>query len=152
MYLHAIADTLLKSYMASLVVITGASRGFGRECCQQFSVKITEPSHFILIGRDIDTLDDTADLCRTIGSDGHQYHVFQMDFEDTESITDRMLMLTKLIESLKFDHVTVVNNGGSLGVLDRLVNPLKLAVPLSMAQISSSINTNLTSTIFFTTC
>lgn len=126
-----------------LVVISGASRGYGRACASAFS-KVAGQLHFILLGRDNNELEVTKSLL-------DERHCIDIHVSDL-SLLSQLNEIAEDIFSKPFekysqrvyDRVIFINNSGSLG-------PLKdISKGMDILEFSTAINLNVTSACFLT--
>jgi benzil reductase ((S)-benzoin forming) len=113
----------------SLILVTGASRGFGLAVTQAFQTAFPS-SHFIVTARSKDHF----------SKDSLEH--WALDF----SSLDWMSALKTYLEPLKkqkFQHVYLINNAGSLGPLDKIPN-------LDPNRVMEAISSNLSANIIFT--
>ncbi|KAJ3017422.1 hypothetical protein HKX48_003558 [Thoreauomyces humboldtii] len=114
----------------TLILLTGASRGFGRSVAVSFAkspLSQTHPTDFLLTARDTVLLDETATQVSSHSSSSSSSsntivtHV--LDFND--STTDLDAHCENLLSRIphppsSYSRVYLINNAGSLGRLDRL--------------------------------
>ena len=103
--------------MVRAVIVTGASRGFGRSVAVELA-KRWIGSTFILTARDQISLEETQRLVLD-QSPGSLVRLHQMDLGDMSSIQGN---LQTLLDSVPREHTSMclVNNAGSLGPLERI--------------------------------
>lgn len=135
----------------TLIIVTGASRGFGRELCLQLAPTYPKGANFYLIGRHEESLQQTIKECRRVNL-RCLFTAFLMDLQDTQALEERVQSLIQEWCELKpYSSVMLFNNAGSLGTLDRLVKPLLSYKPSTLKTLMDTVNSNLTSTIYLTT-
>ncbi len=111
------------------VVITGASKGIGKECAQKFCQNNTE--NLILIARNEKLLEKTASECARVNKDAH-IHVIPFDL-------NKLLSDERLPELEKIGQITntidiLLNNAGLL------IN--KLFIEMSTKESKDIVHTN----------
>jgi sepiapterin reductase len=135
---YSFLGTMPTSY---LVIVTGASRGFGKSFCLEFTKQIFGLQEFVLIGRvqsDLDIAASEINQCR--GSKGGlTCQTIVGDFEIDESI---QYVLSKFLEFdlRKYTRIVFVNNAFS-------IHPLGPVGSTNLLAISQSIQVNVTSPI-----
>ena len=92
----------------TLIIITGASRGYGQEIAVQMAQKVAEPS-FVLISRALNDLKNTEKLCQEKNSKC-QIKLVQLDLQKAKKEDFEIPFDFK-----DFDSLVLVHNAGSLG-------------------------------------
>ncbi|KMQ90558.1 sepiapterin reductase [Lasius niger] len=104
------------------LVITGASRGIGREIAITFGSLLQEGSHILLLARNLNGLQEVAKnipskvTVHTVSMDLGE--VTKTDFEKT------ILGCLKGITRDAFDRVVIVHNVGTIGDISKFVNDM----------------------------
>ncbi|KAJ3330922.1 hypothetical protein HDU76_004508 [Blyttiomyces sp. JEL0837] len=135
----------------SVVIITGASKGYGRAIAIAFAGSATfcsNNSHLrlILISRDGDGLSTTEQLCKsacscnTISVESHAIDLSQPSDERFQQFYDDILRGKQASE---YGHAILINNAGSLGRLARVRD-------LSATDVSEALSLNVASPIVLT--
>lgn len=135
-----------------LVVITGASRGFGRACAVAIAAATRTPMHFVLIGRDSAELTVTKELveaCRA-GNMAEVTMIDTMVFDlgrvgALKAVADDMFMLVPS-ETRRYHKVIFVNNAGSLGPLAAIGR----YPGDNLAEMSAALDLNVTAACYLT--
>ena len=131
-----------------LIVISGASKGFGRSCALSFASARKSAIHFVLTGRSEIDLDDTKQLLQNIDSNISEIQIdlFITDLSNLstlESVSNTLFDVPFINNpNRNYEKVIFVNNAGSLGPLETIGTNLKLE------DISNVINFNVTSSSF----
>ena len=140
------------SLMSNTVVITGASKGFGRAVAKAFARCLDGSIHFVLSGRSqpelstlLTELTDKSEPSRNISSE-----IIIGDVSQPHELTNLAERLFKKDSLLRVGATTetniyFVNNAGSLGPLTNVGNSAQSAM-----EITNVINTNITSCFFLT--
>jgi len=124
-----------------LLVVSGASRGFGQAVATAFS-DTARIMRVILTARSREGLEGTEQRM----ANAHTVTIHPMDLGDMNTLESN---LEELIQAAKpwdqYDRVVIINNAGSLG-------PLGLVTDMtSFADFSAAIQLNVTSSLWFTT-
>jgi 3-oxoacyl-[acyl-carrier protein] reductase len=113
-----------------IALITGASRGIGRECAQTLA---KAGYKVVLAARTLDQLEETAQLTRAAGAESF---VVEMDLSSSDSITAGITKASK-----EFGRIDIlINNAG--------VTKDGLAVRMKKADWESVLNTNLSGAFY----
>ena len=135
------------------IIITGASRGFGRALAIDLASKCPQPVHFLLSSgpqsKNLlhNTLEEIINVRRGIPFDTKVDSV-TADLSDLDSLSASTSILLKDFEGLSFaDNVLYINNAGSLGTLagvgtEPLANDVK--------PFSDAYNLNVTASSYIT--
>merc|ERR1712166_191902 len=123
------------------VVLTGASRGFGRALAVEMA-RAETCLHFILTARDESDLRQTRTEIAALDPTGTiQLHRF--DMSDTEQVADYVDQLISAIPA-RTSNITLINNAGSLGPLQRV------EAPINVSALNTAIALNLTAPMVIT--
>ncbi|KAJ3320565.1 hypothetical protein HDV06_005188 [Boothiomyces sp. JEL0866] len=128
----------------NLVLITGASQGFGKELALVVakSFIVNGPTEVILAARSVPNLELTKSEFSNINpSPDISISTFQLNYESERLENDIYELLSKLSENYK--RIYLFNNAGTLGKLDHVRN-------LSYQDILSNVQINLTGPLFMT--
>ena len=105
------------------IVITGASRGFGRAVAISFARQIKGACHFILTGRSLEDLETTQQQIeqhrlQNVDTSVTLLSADLADIQSIESISDSLFnsSISKYPER-KYSKIVFINNAGSLGQL-----------------------------------
>ncbi len=123
--------------MRNLFIITGASRGIGRELAEELSSRFgRDENTFVLIARDREKLESVARELKG--------KVVVLP-SDLAKIEEACLVLENTLSELKskFDKAVLVNNAG-------VIEPIGFLGTLDTEKIVNLLNVNLTSAIAFT--
>lgn len=129
-----------------LVIVTGASRGFGRACAIAYAnsqhPKIKQGGlHFVLTARSVRDLNETKNMIIS-AREGNltEVDIFEADLSSTknlENIANRIFDSPFSVSSSKlYDKVTFINNAGSQGLLQ----PIDMSVTPSQLETEYNIN------------
>jgi len=125
-------------------VITGASKGIGREIAIQFAAKMAPDSLFLLLARSESGLEQTKTAILS-GSKEVRVEVALMDLSNTKSVQLFGEILSNLCGGgSEYQHFIIVHNAGSLGEL-KPCRGMKTAS--SVDELNSYFTANLTSMI-----
>ncbi len=111
------------------LLITGASRGFGRSTALAFAKRITSHSiHFILTARSSSDLDATVQLIKEARGEvdagisaGDRIDIIVADLSDLSTLEDSSKRLFDSLEGHgEYYRVFFVNNAGSMGPLETI--------------------------------
>ncbi|CAM9383869.1 unnamed protein product, partial [Ectocarpus fasciculatus] len=105
-----------------LIVITGASRGFGRALAESFARRIKTPLHLVLAARSADGLEETLQSVLDIRDDRQtDVDVLIMDCAASlDALKEASAQFCKHAESTRYSDVMFVANAGVLGPLDTI--------------------------------
>lgn len=95
-----------------LIIVTGASRGFGQAIAVQLSQACIFSPTVHLISRSQNDLELTEKLCKEVKI-GVGVHIHQMDLTTAEK--DDFEQIFQTVSFHKFDSIVLVHNAGSLG-------------------------------------
>ena len=121
-----------------LLIVTGASRGFGRALCVQFAKSILGPLNCVLVGRSLVDMEATVSEMQSVRTECSEltYEIIVGDLEDSGSVEGLARQLFQ--RSYDYTKIVYVNNAGSLGPLGRI------DTGLDMDQFSRTIQLNVT--------
>lgn len=134
--------------IASTVIVTGASKGFGRAVAKAFARLTDGDVHFIITGRaesDLLRLQDELRAIRSSQSFNTTCDVVVADLgNDTElpSVAERLFSN----EALTGKSVTFVNNAGTLGPMCTVGSQKH-----NFSETAKAVSLNLTNSLFLTT-
>ena len=132
------------------IVITGASRGFGKAIALRFAKIVQSPVHFSLSGRSSKDLEETKNAILNIRSDMlTKCDTTSADLADVSTlpaVADRMFANFDTLTSSgdAYSRVIFINNAGSLGPLSYI----GIGDCANLALISTAINLNVTAVLF----
>ena len=138
--------------MFSTVIITGASKGYGRVIAETFA-RLTEGNmHFVLSGRnatELSTLKDEIHAIRSASTSRTHCEVVPGDISNTAELNG---LADRLFSSLHFvqpdgivKSITFVNNAGSLGPITAVGSDA-----YTSSELTSVINLNVTGCFYLT--
>ena len=132
--------------MWKAVVITGASKGFGKAIAEAISKEFQSPLYFVLHGRDINDLEAT----RTMLEQQRQPSNFmcKLVVADVSKVDSLEAIAGQLFDFPndspdQFEEVYFFNNAGSLGTLASIGSDVH-----NIADFSTAININVTASCF----
>lgn len=131
-----------------LIIISGASRGFGRAVALSWSESLRGPAHFILTGRDQIGLENTKLLIQNSRLDPNKTicDTCIADLSDLSRLEIYLSNIFSLIKSsISYSNLVFINNAGTLGFLG-----LVGSSSLNLSELAIAVNLNVTSSIFFT--
>lgn len=144
--------------MTTCVILTGASRGFGKGVVLAFAREVLSPIHFILTARSEADLESTK---QDILSHRHGLEtlidVVVADLSDLANLTDTANTLFNSVSfpsssateaQFRYSRIFFVNNHGSLGSLRYIGSDL--SAERSLRDMTIAFNLNVTSTCFLT--
>lgn len=131
--------------MKTCIIITGASRGFGRAMAIEFAKVWKCSSHLVLVARNVDDLVATEELARTEMTSECKFSQVVADLGDLETLeASTEKILAELRTDSDWDNAILINNAGSLG-------PSKpVSMISSLKDLQNAINLNITSTTWLT--
>lgn len=138
--------------MIHAVVITGASKGFGRALAKAVAHSSEPKVHFVLSGRNQNDLRETESEIRLI----RREQELEMSCDIVVGDSSNLLVLEEIAESLfgvdslyknasQLGSVTFINNAGSLGSLCSVGSH-----QYSLAEISGAVNLNVSGCMYLT--
>jgi len=131
---------------SSIVIVTGASRGYGLELCLQLVKQLAKKSLLIMISRNYEKLQQSKDQVKSIVSDN--------DIQITSRVCDLSILdsIPKLIEDCLVDvdlddykNFFLFNNAGSLGNCDQSIDSI-----LQVDEVKSYFDLNVSSCFLVT--
>lgn len=133
--------------MMQLVVITGASRGFGRAVAESVARATRTATHFILVGRDAAELAETRGIVES-SRPGQEtvVDVLVMDLGKMDGLQSAADAMFPAVLARAYDKVVFINNAGSLGPLAAIGG----YPGDTLADMMSAFNLNVTSACFLT--
>ena len=122
-----------------LLIVTGASKGFGRALCVEFAKSILSSINCVLVCRSQDDMEATVSEMQSVREEGQDlsYEIIVGDLEDADSIANLATQLFR--RSYDYTKIIYVNNAGSLGPLGRIDSGFDIGL------FSRSIQLNITS-------
>jgi sepiapterin reductase len=125
----------------SLIIATGASRGFGRALCTTLSRHILSPQVFLLIGRSQKSLEALVDEITTLRGEAltTRCQIVVADLETPEGLAFAVSEISRQ-ELAEFHQILFFNNAGTLGPLGAVGSS-----PIDPIAISRCIHLNVTS-------
>ncbi|KAJ3312696.1 hypothetical protein HDV04_002840 [Boothiomyces sp. JEL0838] len=130
--------------LKNLVLITGASQGFGKELALVIatSFMVKPPTEVILAARSLPNLEQTKqEFAKLNPRPDIEISAFHLNYESETLENDIGELLAKL--GPIYNHIYLINNAGTLGKLDHVRN-------LSYQDILSNVQINLTGPLFMT--
>lgn len=131
-----------------VIIITGASKGFGRALAICFATNLSEENlHFYLSARSTEELECVRDEILQLSSERHKVHLCSVDLGDIDNLSlssDRMLGDYLQIWK-EADEIIYIANAGSLGNLAPIGS-----TSFNPVNISSAIDLNITSYCYLT--
>ena len=139
------SSTSSSSSDSMTILITGASRGFGRAiakvACQHFSESHRHPLRLILVARSDSGLQETKELCsKSVVSAKITCHA--MDLGDLDRLDENMDTLMKQLDNDQVQRIICINNAGTIGHL----GPCKESP--SLQDMRSNVDLNITSALW----
>lgn len=133
----------VKGFGKALVIITGASRGFGRALALEIAGRVDAGSVLILAARSKDRLQE---LQTHLSRDASQLTVrcVSADLARKEDI-ERVLTEVKETQRADIDHLLLFNNAGSLGDVSRYCRDFT-----DVDEVDSFLSFNVSSALCFT--
>lgn len=126
------------------VVITGASKGFGKALAESFSKSIDGPLHIVLTGRVTDDLEEVRNI--VIGLRANKLtkcEILSIDLSDLRLLETSAKRLFQLESEIEYSNMFLANNAGSLG-------PLTVIGNHDISDISLATDFNITSFCYLT--
>lgn len=134
--------------MRKAIIITGASRGFGRAIAASSSKLLTSSCHFVLSGSNEEELRRTEELVVKSRPEGAiiTTEVVVADLSHTSRLAAASAALfDHFADSSDFDEIIFYNNAGSLGPLAPIGSEAQ-----SLESMTTAFNINVTATCFLT--
>jgi sepiapterin reductase len=130
-------SVIMTTRSSYLMIITGASRGFGKAFCLEFAKTIMGPIHVVLVGRRQEELENTEAAMRSIKKGCEiSCEIMITDLEEPESLPEFACRLFD--RSYDFTKVVYVSNAGTLGPLNRIDSPYDISA------LSRTLHLNIT--------
>ncbi|PIK57652.1 putative sepiapterin reductase-like [Apostichopus japonicus] len=102
--------------VTTFCVVTGASRGIGKEIAIQLAQKLGPNSSVQLVARNQQALEDTADKIRERVDGSVQVRCVAADLSNVESVTNANQEIFDNVKDIStFSHAILVHNAASLG-------------------------------------
>ncbi|XP_028406110.1 sepiapterin reductase-like [Dendronephthya gigantea] len=132
------------------VILTGASKGFGRAVACSFAKEFAESefgkdSVLVLVARSKEGLDETRRAVEKIYGDLH-VHVISGDLGDVNHLDDLTASIFRNVDSKQFTSAVLINNAASLG--DKITS---ITNHTDVNSIRKYMDFNITSFCYFTT-
>jgi len=130
--------------MATLLIVTGASRGIGRAIAVTAAQRI-DNIHVCLLSRNLNDLQSTKELMKEATKNTSlvsSSSCHQIDLSDLESLSQKMEELVDDASIAKYEKAILISNAGSLGY----VGPSSGLA--SLEELRKNIDLNITSSIW----
>lgn len=162
MFINCVRSLIYWNMVNLLLVVTGASRGFGREIAVSFlnSYSLLRSAsvdhiHTILIARSEEGLNKTKDIILEQQSSARlqlldvEVTLHAMDLSDLNSLDGNLDNVFDTIrrQQTTFDRLILINNAGSLGHL----GPFWETDKYSLKDVKQTVDLNITSSLWFST-
>jgi sepiapterin reductase len=137
--------------MWQYIIITGASRGFGKAMALRFAKILRTPLHFSLTGRSIADLENTRTEILSL-REGRETKcdLVAVDLGDLSQLTSSAAAIFKPYDELvtlgSYSRILFISNAGSLGPLCYIGT----GDTTNLALVANAVNLNLTSSCFLT--
>lgn len=134
--------------MRRAIIVTGASRGFGRAIASSLAKSLVKSTHFILAGTSEEELRKTEEIVQNTSKDGVETttELVLADLSQTSHLSD---VASKLFDSIAgssdIDDIVFFNNAGSLGPLAPVGSEAH-----TLDSVSTAFNINVTASCFLT--
>ncbi len=130
-----------------LIIITGASKGYGRALATTFAKLALKPVHFVLSGRNLQDLETTATQIKSTATVEVQCDINVADLSDMNNLTKSA---AALFDSSKFgtnqyEKVTFINNAGTVGPLSPIGSSQGI-----LSEMTAAYSFNITSCCYLT--
>jgi len=137
--------------MTTCVIVTGASRGFGRGVALAFAREVLSPVHFTLCGRSLEDLESTKGEILSARSIEGMDTVVNVCAADLGALANLTSTSSAIFNSLststsKYSRIFFINNHGSLGSLRYIGSDA--SAERSLDDMTTAFNLNVTSTCF----
>lgn len=137
----------LKSGEKSFILITGASRGFGRAIAASFARVLGQDSRFLLLGRDANGLEATKKLILSVNNaDEGDSKRFSVGTKSLDLVNangqDFVELFRDEISPNEFDQLIIIHNAGSTGDVSRTAKELG-----DPSEVTDYFTVNLSSTL-----
>ena len=137
--------------MATVIFVTGASRGFGRALAIEFSRAFSpvENLHLVLLSRSVEELEKTAAAVSSVNQ-AARVHVRGVDLSEIEKLSSIWDDLLCGLGCGTWARGILVNNAGSPGPIGYLGDSEDCAAPAAVAALRSCFDLDLLSPIILT--
>jgi sepiapterin reductase len=130
-----------------LLVVTGASQGFGQAVAVAFAKAYKDDElvlRVLLVARSLEALEETKDMMlQEKPSTSASLHIMDLSNLDTvESDVEELVQTASPLD--QYDRIVIINNAGSLGHLGKVANS-------TFSDLRRAIDLNVTSSLWFTT-
>jgi short-subunit dehydrogenase len=132
---------------SKLVIVTGASRGFGRATAISLAKSLVAPTHFVLSGKDVVELTNTATLIDENRSPElkAKIKIVSADLANTLDLPNVASDLFDIDSQDSFNELIFINNAGSLGPLGHIGAEVQ-----TIQNLAEAVNINITASCFLT--
>eukprot|EP00274_Cyanoptyche_gloeocystis_P003743 CAMPEP_0196659098 /NCGR_PEP_ID=MMETSP1086-20130531/33078_1 /TAXON_ID=77921 /ORGANISM="Cyanoptyche gloeocystis , Strain SAG4.97" /LENGTH=262 /DNA_ID=CAMNT_0041992943 /DNA_START=77 /DNA_END=865 /DNA_ORIENTATION=+ len=128
--------------MASLAIVTGASKGFGRALSLELA-RLYHETDFFLVARDQKGLEDTGEMLKELLSQKSAVSLHQIDLSDLDNLEHELQELFSKINPQKYEKAFLFNNAGIVG---EQVN----ARDYSLRSLRQNVDLSVTSSVYIT--
>ena len=128
----------------AIVVITGASGGFGSALSQCFSLQLQKDSLIILTGRNLEKMQLLSEEIARLTSNNIKLKVIMCDLKDVANIDAFFEEVHRSINPESFGSAVLINNAGSLGNVKLMIDQYE------HSNMKEYFDMNVTNTIYFT--
>jgi len=97
-----------------LVIITGATRGYGQSIAEQYSKTISRPQEFVLMGRTVEGLEETKKLVLN-NNDKANVRLYQVDLYDAVDFQKKFEAVFAESPVEKYNRAILIHNAGTIG-------------------------------------
>ena len=129
----------------AIVIVTGASGGYGNALAKCFSKQLKENSVLILTGRNIEKMQILAKDIDEYTSNSIRVEVIACDLKNVKSIDAFFEKLYSNIDRSAFQRAVLLNNAGSLGNVKLTVDQYEYS------SMKENFEMNVTNTLYFST-
>lgn len=104
------------TFQWTLIIITGASKGIGRNIALSFAEQISTPVRFLLFGRDIEGLQSIRQkIMSSRGTGTTECEIAIVDFLEIDTMTEKVERIFAQEDASKYKRVIFVNNAVVIG-------------------------------------